>query len=429
MMSSSKRLSITKMSILKLVTFMLSGLLVASYDSLPERVVKLYPRDDATLSIYSDELIGGNSRASWINQSQSQFKCDMSTSQPVSYCGSSITWFGNEVKILDFSAYQHLVVDITYQGSTANLAVYMYNQTQKIKGIIDTDDPKNIATTIRSEEFNGPVKIRFSDFRVADWWIAQHNIPREYAHVELDKITSLGIAPFSPFSATSDSFQVNAIYIQGTYFSKEQLYGALLIFWACLLIGEALMHYIALQKRILRDAKKLQSLTEISEQYKVKSETDKLTGLSNREGLSQALKNIELNHSKKEFALLIIDIDFFKKLNDRYGHDIGDIVLEDLSQVIHQNCRSSDLVCRWGGEEFVILFRIEKPQDATLFAEKIRLQIASTAFAGSLRLPLTISIGIALMHEQENFEITFKRADQALYAAKRNGRNQIKMAD
>lgn len=426
-MSRRKIRRTSGLSIFKALAFVLSILMIIGYDWLPERIVKIYPHENATLSIYSDEDAGGESQASWINQAQSHFQCDVKKSKQTSYCGGTITWSNPGPKSLDLTSYQQLLVDIKHQGSSPNLVVYLYNKTKQIKGIVDTDDAKNITSTIRSDEFSRPVKIRFSDFKVADWWISKHNIPREYAHVERDKIISMGIAPTVYLDEQRDVFQINTVYIQGTYFSKEQLYAALLIFWAALLIGEGIFHYIALHKRISRDAKRLQSLSATNEQYKVKSETDKLTGLRNREGLAQALQLMENN--KNQLALLLVDVDFFKKINDNYGHDIGDIVLEELASLLQQSTRSKDLVGRWGGEEFIILLHIEKPQDAELFAEKIRLQISAVEFARDLKLHLSISIGLAFMTNEESFDISFKRADQALYKAKRNGRNLVEIAN
>jgi diguanylate cyclase (GGDEF)-like protein len=285
-----------------------------------------------------------------------------------------------------------------------------------------------MSASVRSQDFNSRVNVDFNDFRVADWWITQHNIPREFAHVELNEITSVGISPIAPFSHQADIIQINAIYVAGTYFSKESLYASLLLFWALLLSSEALFHYWTLRQRVKRDAAKLQSLSDISAKYKVKAETDKLTGLSNREGLAQTLMAIEQSDTKSSYALLLIDVDHFKGLNDQFGHDVGDLVLEELAQSINRSIRSTDIVCRWGGEEFVVLFRYTKLQDVYPFAEKIRLEIARSSFAGTLELPIYVSIGAALMSVDDSFEKTFKLADQALYAAKRAGRNQTIMA-
>jgi diguanylate cyclase (GGDEF)-like protein len=428
-MSSKKNPSTSRLFILKLCAFVICIFCVVIYDSLPEQIVTLYPNETTTLSIFSDESIGGNSQVLWIDQANSKYQCTVPDTTLSQYCGASITWWYEDgPKTYDLRGFQRLILDITYQGSTPNLVVNLYNTLQPIEGIIETTVAKSMSASVRSQDFNSRVNVDFNDFRVADWWITQHNIPREFAHVELNEITSVGISPIAPFSHQADIIQINAIYVAGTYFSKESLYASLLLFWALLLSSEALFHYWTLRQRVKRDAAKLQSLSDISAKYKVKAETDKLTGLSNREGLAQTLMAIEQSDTKSSYALLLIDVDHFKGLNDQFGHDVGDLVLEELAQSINRSIRSTDIVCRWGGEEFVVLFRYTKLQDVYPFAEKIRLEIARSSFAGTLKLPIYVSIGAALMSVDDSFEKTFKLADQALYAAKRAGRNQTIMA-
>lgn len=424
-MSQHKVLHISGLSALKLAAFVVSILMVIGYGWLPERVVKLYPIENSVLSIFSDEGIGGKSRVIWLDQDQSEFQCTVPSSDSVQYCGGSITWWQNDgVKYYDFSNFDRLLLDVNYQGQAANLVINLYNQPDNAAAKGSTSEQKAMSVNVRTRDFNQPVEVSFSDFKVADWWISQFNVSREFAHVELDKISSIGVASSPPFSHQPDIIAIRGIYAAGVYFSKETLYASLLVFWALLLMSEALFHYWALHRRIARDAAKLQTLSEMSAKYKVKAETDKLTGLSNREGLAQTLKAIEQNQAQGHYALLLIDVDHFKKLNDQHGHNVGDLVLEELAHVINKSIRSTDLLCRWGGEEFVLLFRYTQAQDVYPFAEKIRLEIASASFAGTLNLSITVSIGSAFMALHEKFEQTFKAADQALYTAKRSGRNQ-----
>lgn len=422
------RLKVQRFSILtqiKIVSFILSVLLIFTYDLIPLRTKTLYPLETATLSLFSDESAGGNSRVSWLDQNRSAYQCLVKPSATAQFCGGTITWFDQEAVTYDFTDYQGLLLDIEYQGDTTNLIVNLYNLMSQGREETVTTEAKIMAANVKGKEFSRPVFVRFADFRVAEWWLMQHNIPRDRAHIEIDKVTSLGVAPTAPFSDNADLIQINAIYAIGPYFSREKLYASMLAFWAFLLASEGGFHYWSLRSRISRDAKKMQTLADISAQYKVKAETDMLTGLSNREGLAQTLKAIKINKNSADYSVLLLDIDYFKKLNDRHGHDVGDLVLEELAQIISSRIRHTDLVCRWGGEEFVILFRYADYRDIEIFADKVRLEIANTLFAGELKLSVTVSIGVAMMTQQNDFEKTFKRADIALYAAKRNGRNQI----
>ena len=155
---------------------------------------------------------------------------------------------------------------------------------------------------------------------------------------------------------------------------------------------------------------------------------DPLTGLHNRRFL-----DIHLGRASKSgdgFALALFDIDHFKRINDGFGHDAGDAVLTEFGRRLKAEIRSSDLACRFGGEEFAVLMPGADTATAHAVAERIRLAVAETAFAlaGEDHV-ITVSAGIAISAgASENREQILKRADEALYGAKRSGRNRIGMA-
>ncbi|MEN0037792.1 MAG: GGDEF domain-containing protein, partial [Cellvibrio sp.] len=125
-------------------------------------------------------------------------------------------------------------------------------------------------------------------------------------------------------------------------------------------------------------------------------------------------------------ALIILDIDHFKTVNDTYGHPIGDKVLRKVSDILGENLRQSDALARWGGEEFLILLPQINLLAASNVAEKLRLAVATADFG--LASPLSISLGAADLVAGESAGEWIKRADQALYNAKRLGRNQVALA-
>ncbi len=131
----------------------------------------------------------------------------------------------------------------------------------------------------------------------------------------------------------------------------------------------------------------------------------------------------------KPIAVLILDIDYFKAVNDRYGHDAGDDVLREFSLRIRKSIRNIDLACRYGGEEFVIVMPETDMAVATMVAERIRRRIATEPFViqqGAHNLEVTISIGIAAIGDEgDTAAAILKRADTALYRAKRDGRNRV----
>ena len=159
--------------------------------------------------------------------------------------------------------------------------------------------------------------------------------------------------------------------------------------------------------------------------------TDQLTGLHNRRYMSRHLDTLISSAQKKgrPLAFVIMDIDFFKRVNDSYGHGIGDEVLKEFATRISANVRGIDLACRYGGEEFVVAMPDTDIAFATNIAERLRQSIETTPIQISRdpgQLSITISIGIARCEgEGDTAEQLLHRADQALYRAKRTGRNKV----
>lgn len=152
---------------------------------------------------------------------------------------------------------------------------------------------------------------------------------------------------------------------------------------------------------------------------------DPLTGLKNRRYFSHIFHDESarsLRHDEP-ITLLFLDIDHFKQINDTYGHYTGDVVLKELGRYLNSMCRPYDTAVRWGGEEFLILLCETDESGAANFAERIRRGIEA-GFSAKVEVPVTISIGIAEYEHNDTLELLTDRADQALYLAKKNGRNR-----
>jgi two-component system, cell cycle response regulator len=159
--------------------------------------------------------------------------------------------------------------------------------------------------------------------------------------------------------------------------------------------------------------------------------TDPLTGLYNQRYLRRHLLGQTEGLASRELALLMIDIDHFKSVNDRFGHAAGDHALQLMAECLRANTRVFDLVARYGGEEFVVVMPGSGVNDATPAAERLRVAAESIVFqpTGYARTSLTISIGVACTGgEPSSVEALLHAADVALYEAKRAGRNQVKFA-
>lgn len=183
----------------------------------------------------------------------------------------------------------------------------------------------------------------------------------------------------------------------------------------CLVISVSIL--VVLQRTIARYQERLERLAT----------TDKLTGLNNRHVgetlFEQALR--EAARQQTDLSVILFDIDHFKRINDKHGHQAGDTVLAVSAQNVLSCLREADIVCRWGGEEFLVILKNCGINDAFLVAEKIRLTLAGQAVAfGGVQISVTISLGVAQWQAGESEETLLMRADKAMYLAKSKGRNR-----
>lgn len=162
---------------------------------------------------------------------------------------------------------------------------------------------------------------------------------------------------------------------------------------------------------------------------KLEAITDPLTGLQNRQGLLRFFNASLKTEGPISLTAAIIDIDFFKKVNDTFGHLAGDLILKRLGKVLADNVPETAKAFRFGGEEFVVLLQECDLSHAYELAEELRMEVSRLRFKSAKtkeRLPpLTISIGLSQYHKGEDLDSLLVRADEALYTAKNNGRNQV----
>lgn len=197
--------------------------------------------------------------------------------------------------------------------------------------------------------------------------------------------------------------------------------------------------YQSLTQRHQKQMRQLQKIVRISDHYqhilqdlneslKIASTQDPLTGLFNRRLMTTRLKNEAALAKRrlKPFSILMIDVDFFKTINDDFGHAVGDAVLIQIANALTSALRVSDVCSRWGGEEFLILLPDTGAQGAQEIAHRLRVNMQTLRVEGlPVERKVTISIGIAEHVPLQNLDDAIKRADDALYAAKNAGRDRV----
>jgi diguanylate cyclase (GGDEF)-like protein len=189
---------------------------------------------------------------------------------------------------------------------------------------------------------------------------------------------------------------------------------------------------------LVRDVTAEASLQDKYKDRATESITDHLTGLYNRnyfekylDATAGSLEKIPGDTEQKQLSVIMFDIDHFKKINDGYGHQAGDYILQAVSALMKGMCRKTDVICRFGGEEFVAIVPGTELHGASRVAQKVRVAIAQESFSYlETPVPVTISCGVAqFLVGQEKIQQTIARADAALYFSKAQGRNRVSLHD
>lgn len=199
--------------------------------------------------------------------------------------------------------------------------------------------------------------------------------------------------------------------------SSLQTINTIAIFWCLSVIA-----YV-----FSKDGQEMESkLVEYNAQLEQQANTDKLTGLYNRRKAWDYLEQLTLGKHHHNFSLCICDIDWFKKVNDTYGHDVGDEVLKGIAAIFAEEMQGKDMVARWGGEEFLMVFPDTNGDYAYTKLEHIRSRIkALKVQKGDVEVSVTMTFGLAEYDYNGGFEATIKDADRKLYRGKEEGRDRI----
>ncbi len=393
---------------------------------------KEFPISSSDYKIYavSDFENGGNSSAEIFIHPDGSFGMNcllvegFKKNNP--YCSIVIVLNHNYKEGIPVNEYEEILVNIEFTGSGKAIhspLVYLRNYNEDYS----KEDPFktmkfNIAQLhgyISGEDLSIPL----SNFFPADWWIERFNIPVSQGGSEINNVSVVQIATGPKAVMGRHIIKINKLIIKGHYLSEQMFLIIIVSFWMLLSMITICMFYSKLfeERKLLKKHNK--SLEKMNQDIKDESNKDALTSAYNR----YAIKNLieqknSIFYSTSHFSVIYIDIDFFKKVNDKYGHSSGDEVLIDFSSLIFDNIRHSDYFSRWGGEEFIIFCPNTTLKSAKYFADTLRHKICKHRFKHGERV--TCSFGVAEVGK-EPIHAAIDRADKALYEAKQTGRNKV----
>lgn len=399
---------------------------------LPQRTLSLIPTSspDANYFLLEPE----RTNAYWVDRDKFHFHCKFSESDSFRPCNIIYMLSVDSIKGTNLAAFQHLNLDIKYAGPSKNLRISMRTFDPRFSTAQDSNSTKFNSISLRTQDLSAPLRIKTNELTVADWWIAQYNLPRDQIHPDLSNAITFAVDFEGDLKGSEHDIQINKVEFSGDWISNENWYLGILLMWMTFGAAYNISRLIHLQRIEQQNRAKISEL--VVSNSKLRTETDKfrklstvdaLTNAFNRHGIEQIIESLEIRLNAT--SIIILDIDHFKRINDRRGHDVGDRVLQEISELIVKNTRTSDKLGRWGGEEFILICPNTSVGFAVALAEKLRLVIFDGVFEADNPIAVTASFGVAAVLPNEPFASAFKRADNALYNAKSLGRNCVMVAE
>lgn len=397
------------------------------------RSLRLTAADHYAISPYDDRDAGGKSIAT-VRKTPSTIvlHCKLNAEYATPYCGFSVS-LSKSTHGIDLSRFNTITLDIdTPETDKLPVRVYLRNFDSRYARKGDPASLKVNQMQYTPHEEPHPFELPLKIFQVAQWWIGSHDIAPADSMPDLRNVTVLEVATGDFAMAGDYTVSIKSIAFHGKWVSTLQLLSAILALWiiaALVFVSGSIVRSRRAVRAIQRENQELERVNAALELQRQELETaathDDLTGLYNRAGLRNSLYSLVLRTREKHGTLsaIFLDVDHFKSVNDRYGHLVGDELLAELAAFLKGHTREGDGLCRWGGEEFVLLCADTPLHAAFSIAEKLRVLISRNLWSN--KLDLTCSFGVAQMEPQEDIGSLFRRADAALYHAKRNGRNRV----
>ncbi len=401
-----------------------------------ERVIELSATSGHQYEIRDDRFLDhGDSVGSLAGTgSVLKFGCKLVKKIDYPYCS---LWFpvGKEPNGIDLSQFDTLSFDMRHTGPAPHtVKVFIRNFEQQKSNVEDWGSQR-----VNEIEFEVPAhgvqNVPISLLHTATWWVKKRQLSLLDTAVRLDNVMSIEVATGTFNTPGQHYIELRSIKVHGKWISQNRLLLILVGLWFTCGIIWPLLRAIHLRHELANREARLAMLSAINQALQLETKeltgqaySDELTGALNRQGLRDALVNQWHAPAPKAdtASVIFLDLDHFKRINDEHGHPVGDEVLRRLAGMVHAEIRASDKLVRWGGEEFLIVCPKTSAFQAQRLAEKLRLGMAQQAWPAGLHV--TASFGVTALGEDEDIGEAIKRADEALYRAKANGRNCVELA-
>jgi diguanylate cyclase (GGDEF)-like protein len=395
-----------------------------------ENVVEL-TGDRFPVHIEDDRTAGGASVGSLERKGRDLVvHCHISRKNEWPYCKLSFDFLKGATG-LDMSRFDYMTIDGSYAGpGTSRFALVLAEaeegltrldqwQTYKINQIDALDLPAK----------GGMLVIPLKWFGVAQWWKDMAKPTLEHSAVNIDNVIRAELSVSGGGPEGEHVFTVHAMRLHGKMIGRDTLLMGLVTAWVLCAVGWLATLTLSLRSQLRESRAAVALLRTVNKALELEARDlagqahiDPLTGVLNRQGLRAALMSTS-SLLADPMAVIFIDIDHFKSINDTHGHDVGDDVLRKFANVIASGIRSSDRLVRWGGEEFLIVCPMTNVYQGRILAENLRHALHQQVWPVGLRV--TASFGVAQHHERDEVGVVIKHADEELYRAKQGGRDRV----
>lgn len=403
----------------------LTLVLVGVYDFLPKKIWNWIPGENLPLYVYADDIFGGASYAERASADAIHMRCKLKEAsvdlEP--FCGFHV-YLDNSGSppVVDMRQYKTMYVDLEYTGDNEKLRFYIRDFEHGFSNPLDAaETSKYMSVYIPADDTDETLAISMDEFTVADWWVNNHNVPRQYAMADLGNVVVFGIDIAFPAVMGRHEIHLKRVTFEGDWVSAEDWYLGILMSWVGIIFAGgafSLYRFRRITSRLAREKAQYQELSRV----------DQLTGLMNRHGLMRyCQEELVSRPDDQPLSVMFIDIDHFKPINDNYGHGVGDLILQRVARCIADHCRETDKAARWGGEEFLVLMPGSNTKVALIVAERLRGSVEQLVHPELPSVTVTVSIGVGESGPDETLEQTLEHADGAMYRAKEAGRNRVSL--
>jgi diguanylate cyclase (GGDEF)-like protein len=413
-----------------LIGIVLTLLAVVAHRLLPERRLTLdSTREGATFFLMQSG--SPPAQVQWTDQAKLHYTCRFAKDGADQSCSFTYLLYSTQAdRGIDLSRYETLNLALSYSGKAHYVRVSVRNFDPRFSRLEDANSSKFNSVNLHPKDLVRPIPIGLNEFAVPEWWVGQYDLPRNLAQPDLSNATAIAIDLLGDLAGSHHDIRIDKIEFAGAWISAEYWYLIILCAWMLLAATYGISQWVWLRRKEREQRKKIHDLVDSNaqlqnekERYQKLSTLDALTKVLNRHGIEQFVD--PLRTARLPASVVVIDLDYFKRVNDQRGHHIGDRVLQTVGEILRAHTRSTDGLGRWGGEEFVLVCPGASLAKAADLAEKLRHRIMETNFIPEDPLSITASFGVAVAQADQSFEDAFRQADQALYLAKSRGRNCV----